>query len=47
MEFSPQVILFILFMLAVVQATRIDEIRQKKRELLTHRRSRSRATTRA
>ncbi len=42
MEVSPQVFLFILFMLAVVQTTRLDEMRQKRRELL----ARSRPTLR-
>ena len=37
MDISPQVLLFILFMLAVVQTTRLDEMRQKKRELLAQR----------
>jgi hypothetical protein len=37
MDVSPQVLLFILFMLAVVQTTRLDEMRQKRRELLAHR----------
>ena len=32
MTISPQVILFVLFMLTVVQATRIDEMRQHKRD---------------
>lgn len=39
MDISPQVLLFILFMLAVVQTTRLDELRQKKRELLARRAS--------
>lgn len=30
MAVSPQVVLFVLFMLAVIQATRIDEARQKR-----------------
>jgi hypothetical protein len=36
MTISPHVILFVLFMLTVVQATRIDEMRQHKRNLDTH-----------
>jgi len=40
MDISPQVFLFILFMLAVVQTTRLDEMRQKRRELLAQRRPR-------
>jgi hypothetical protein len=34
MDVSPQVILFVLFMLAVVQTTRFDQMRQRRRELL-------------
>ncbi len=37
MDISPQVLLFILFMLAVVQTTRLDEMRQKRREMLAQR----------
>lgn len=32
MSVSPQVILFVLFMLAVFGATRIDEVRQQHRK---------------
>jgi hypothetical protein len=35
MAVSPQVILFVIFMLAVVQATRIDEARQKRHHQTT------------
>lgn len=41
MEISPQVLLFILFMLAVVQTTRLDEMRQRRREVLAARARRS------
>ena len=37
MEISSQVLLFILFMLAVVQTTRFDEMRQKRRDVLAAR----------
>lgn len=32
MTISPQVILFVLFMLAVVEATRLDEKRQHRKD---------------
>jgi hypothetical protein len=32
MVISPQIVLFLVFMLIVVQATRLDEVRQRKRE---------------
>ena len=31
MVISPQIVLFLVFMLIVVQATRLDEVRQRKR----------------
>ncbi|MBK6762809.1 MAG: hypothetical protein IPG68_05810 [Micrococcales bacterium] len=47
MDISPQIIVFVLFMLAVVQGTRIDEMRQRKRELLRHSHARPQATPRS
>lgn len=44
MDISPQIIVFVLFMLAVVQGTRIDEMRQRKRELMSHGHGRPQAT---
>ncbi len=46
MTISPQIILFVLFMLTVVQATRIDEMRHRRRELDSHHKSRSHAAGR-
>ncbi len=36
MVISPQIVLFLVFMLVVVQATRLDEMRQRKREANLH-----------
>ncbi len=47
MDISPQIIVFVLFMLAVVQGSRIDEMRQRKRELLRHDHAQPQATPRS